>query len=59
MQRKDWEKNEQSIRDRWECNRSNICIIGTPEEKMKEVGAKKVFRHIMGENFPNLAEINL
>lgn len=44
----------------WKYNRrSNIYVIGIPEEEMKDVGAKKAFRHIMGENFPNLAKTNV
>lgn len=37
-----------------------IFVSLEPQRKRgKEVGAKKVFRHIMGENFPNLAETHL
>ena len=36
----------------WDCEkRSNICVIGGPEEEKKESRTKKVLKEIMAKNF--------
>ena len=47
-------RNEDSLRDIWNnIKRTNICIIGVPEE---EKGPEKIFEEIKGENFPNMGK---
>ena len=61
QQKENWlEKNEQSLRDLWDCNkRSGIHAIRVPEREDK-VWGWKVFEEIIAENFSNLAkDINL
>ena len=38
-------RTENSLRDLWDIKRTNICIIGVPEEE-KEKGPKKIFEEI-------------
>ena len=46
---------EDSIRDLWDnIKRTNIRIIGVPEEEKKERGFEKIFEKIIVENFPNM-----
>ena len=45
---------EDSLRDLWDnIKRSNIRIIGVPEEEEKKKGAEKIFEETVVENFPN------
>ena len=45
-------RNEDSLRDLWDnIKRTNICIIGVPEE---EKGPEKIFEEIIAEKFPNM-----
>ena len=44
---------EDSLRDLWEnIKRTNIQIIGVPEEEEKKKGTEKIFEEITVENFP-------
>ena len=46
---------EESLRDLWDnIKRTNIRIIGVPEEEEKKKGYEKVFEEIIVENFPNM-----
>ena len=46
---------EDSLRDLWDNNkRTNIRIIGVPEEEEKKKGSEKIFEEIIVENFPNM-----
>ena len=48
-------KKEDSVRSLWDnFTRSDIRIIGLPEEEEKEQEIKNLFEKIMKENFPNL-----
>ena len=50
-------KNEESFRNlRDNYKRSNIRIIGVPEEEEEEQEIENLFEKIMKENFPNLAK---
>ena len=54
IQKKRMKRNEDSLRDLWDnIKRTNICIIGVPEE---EKGPEKIFEEIIGENFPNMGK---
>ena len=45
---------EDSLRDLWDnIKRTNIQIIGVPEENKKKKGSEKIFEEIIVENFPN------
>ena len=47
-------RTEDSLRDLWDnIKRTNIQIIGPPEEEEKKKGYKKNFEEITVENFPN------
>lgn len=51
-----WQKNKQTFKDLWHCNkRCNIHFIKVQEGKKKEGGAEKVPEEIMSKNLPNLA----
>ena len=51
------QKNENSVRSLWEkFKRSNICIIGMPEENRKSKNLEIYLKKIMKENFPNLVK---
>ena len=44
-----------SLRDLWDnTKRSNIRIIGAPEEEEKKKGTEKILEDIIVENFPNM-----
>ena len=44
---------EDSLRDLWDnMKRTNIRIIGIPEEEEKKKGNEKIFEEITVENFP-------
>ena len=46
---------EDNLRDLWEnIKRTNIRIIGDPEEEEKKNGTEKIFQEIIGENFSNM-----
>ena len=48
---------EDSIRDLWDnIKRTNIHIIGLPEEEEKKKGSEKIFEEIIVENFPNMGK---
>ena len=48
---------EDSLRDPWDnIKRTNIRIIGVPEEEEKEKGTEKIFEEIIVENFPNMGK---
>ena len=45
---------EDSLRDLWDnIKRTNIRIIGVPEEEEKKKGTEKIHEEIIVENFPN------
>ena len=44
-----------SLRDLWDnFKRTNIQIIGVPEEEEKKKGYEKIFKEIIVENSPNI-----
>ena len=48
-------RTEDSFRDLWHnIERTNIRIIGVPEEEEKKKGYEKIFEEIRAENFPNM-----
>ena len=48
---------EDSLRDPWDnIKRTNIRIIGVPEEEEKEKRTEKIFEEIIVENFPNMGK---
>ena len=48
-------RTEDSLRDLWDnIKRTNILIIGVPEEEEKKKGYEKNFEEIIVENFPNM-----
>ena len=48
---------EDSLRDLWDnIKRTNIRIIGVPEEQEKRKGTEKIFEEIIVENFPNMGK---
>ena len=48
---------EDSLRDLWDnMKRSNIRIIGVPEEEKKKKGTEKIFEEIIVENYPNMGK---
>ena len=54
---KGMKRNEDSLRDLWDnMKRTNIHIIGVPEEVERERGRKKIFEEIIVENFPNMGK---
>ena len=49
-------RTEDGFRDLWDnIKRTNIWIIGVPEEEEKKKGYEKIFEEIIVENFPNMA----
>ena len=55
--KKEFLKNEVSLRDRWDnFKHSNICIVGIPEGKEKEKGTEALFKETIDENFPNMGK---
>ena len=49
------ERNEESLRDLWDnIKRTNIRIIGVPEEEEKEKVSEKIFEEITVEKFPDM-----
>ena len=50
-------RNEDSLRDLWDnIKRTNIRIIGVPEEEEKKEGTDKIFEEIIVENFHNMGK---
>ena len=48
---------EDSLRDHWDnIKRTNIRMIGVPEEEEKKKGTKKIFEDIIVENFLNMGK---
>ena len=48
---------EDSLRDFWDnIKRTNIQIIGVPEEEEKKKGNEKIVEEIIVENFPNMGK---
>ena len=48
---------EDSLRDLWDnIKRTNIRIIGFPEQEEKKKGSEKIFEKIIVENFPNMGK---
>ena len=48
-------RTENSLRDlRDNIKRTNVRIIGVPEEEEKKKGTEKIFEEIIVENFPNM-----
>ena len=48
---------EDSLRDLWDnIKRTNVQIIGVPEEEEKKKGTEKIFEEIIIENFPNMGK---
>ena len=48
---------EDNLRDLWDnTKRTNIRIIGVPEEEEKKKGSEKIFEEIIVENFPNMGK---
>ena len=48
-------RTEDSLRDLWDnIKRTNILIIGVPEEEKQKKGYEKIFEEIIVENFPNM-----
>ena len=48
---------EDSLTDLWDnIKRTNIRIIGVPEEEKKKKGTDKIFEEIIVENFPNMGK---
>ena len=48
-------RTEDCLRDFWDnITRTNLRIIGVPEEEEKEKGYEKIFEEIIVENFPNM-----
>ena len=48
---------EDNLRDLWDnTKRTNIWIMGVPEEEEKKKGSEKIFEEIIVENFPNMGK---
>ena len=48
-------RTEDSLRDLWDnIKRTNIRIVGVPEEEKKKKGYGKILEEIIVENFPNM-----
>ena len=48
---------EDNLRDLWDNTKhTNVRIIGVPEEKEKKKGSEKIFKEIIGKNFPNMGK---
>ena len=52
---KKMKRTEDSLRDLWDnIKRTNIQIVGVPEEEEKKKGYEKIFEEIIVEIFPNM-----
>ena len=50
-------RTEDRLRDLWDnIKRTNIRIIGVPEEEEKKKGTEKIFKEIIVENFLNMGK---
>ena len=50
-------RNEDSLRDLWDCiKHNNIHIIGVPEGEEREKAPEKIFEEIIVENIPNMGK---
>ena len=50
-------RTEENLRDLWDnTKRTNIRIIGVPEEEEKKKGSEKIFEEIMVENLLNMGK---
>ena len=50
-------RNEESLRELWDnVKRTNIRIIGVPEEEEREKGTEKIVQEIIAKNFPNMGK---
>ena len=50
-------RTEDSLRDLWDnIKRTNVRIIGVPEEEEKKKETEKIFEEIIVENFPNMGK---
>ena len=50
-------RTEDSLRDVWDnLKRTDIRIIGVPEEEEKKKGTEKIFEEITVENVPNMGK---
>ena len=48
---------QDSLRDLWDnIKRTNIQIIGVPEEEEKKKGTEKIFQEIIVKHFPNMGK---
>ena len=48
------------LRELWDnVKRTNIHIIGVPEEQERERETEKIFQEIIAENFPNMGKESL
>ena len=48
---------EDNLRDLWDnIKRTNIQIIGVPEEEEKKKGTEKIFEEIIVQNLPNMGK---
>ena len=47
---------EDSLRDLWDIKRTNIQMIGVPEEEDKKKVSEKIFEEIIVENFPTMGK---
>ena len=57
MKKQEFKKNEERLRNLQDIfKRSNIQIIGVPEEEEEEQRNENLYEQIMKENFPNLAK---
>ena len=57
QEEKEFKKNEDSISRLWDnFKKSNILIIGVPEEGEEEAEIRNLLEKIMKENFPNLVK---
>ena len=55
MKKQEFKKNEERLRNLWDnFKRSNIQIVGVPEEEEQEI--ENLFEQIVKENFPNLSQ---
>ena len=56
-EKKKMKRTEDSLRDFWDnIKRTNIRIIGVPEEDEKKKGCEKIFEEIIVKNFPNMGK---
>ena len=50
-------RTEDSLRDLWDnIKRTNIRLIGVPQEEEKKKGTEKIFEEIIVKNLPNMGK---